>query len=198
MEQWAKSIAGWFQMNMELDEDKTEVIEYSLISLFLLVFTLFFIIVFCWILGVLWEGLTAALTIAILRSVTGGAHLDSPWRCVFLSAILPAGFGYLSHHFASFIPEWAILCFLIVLLIWGLYYIIRFAPVESEAKPIRPERRSIYRNLGIGFAIIWAVLVFVLLQFKANELFLASALGFAWQILTLTPFGFQICNQLSR
>ena len=198
MEQWAKSIAGWFQANMELDEDKTEVIEYSLISLFLLLFTLLLIIAICWILGVLREGLTAALTMAILRSVTGGAHLGSPWRCVIVSTILPAGFGYLSRHFASFIPERAMLCFLIILLIWGLYYIIRYAPVESEAKPIRPERRFIYRRLGIGIAIVWAVLAFVLLYFKANGILLASICAFAWQILTLTPCGFQIYNQLSQ
>lgn len=198
MEKWAKMVAYWFQTNLELDQDRTEVIEYSIISILLLFFNFLFILIFGFMLGALYEGLIVAFTIMLLRAFTGGAHLASPWRCVIITAAITAGLGFISRNYANRFSAWLLICILIIILIWGLYYILRYAPVESEEKPIRPERRICYRNFGIAFVMIWTGLVTLCLFFSMKKVFLASLCGFAWQILTLTPVGFKIYKIFSR
>ena len=94
MQRWIQSVALWFKGQLDLDEEKTEVVAYALTSLFLIFVDLTLLVLVCWFLGVLKEGLIAAFTGALLRSATG-AHLSSPWRCAVLTALLPAFFGYL-------------------------------------------------------------------------------------------------------
>lgn len=197
MEKWVLRIALWFKKQLDLDEEKTEVVAYALTSLFLVIIDLTLILVVCGFLGVIQEGLIAALTGAVLRSVTGGAHLSSPWRCAILSALLPAFFGYLGKFAGPLLTSEILVVFLFFTLIWGVFIVNRYAPAEVKARPIRPEKRGFYRKAGILLVLFWAIPAFFFLSTNRPAFFLAGSCGLWWQTITLTPPGFTIYRYLS-
>lgn len=197
MEALAEKIARWFGTNLGLDEDQREVIAYAVITLFLLIIPLFFLLILCWFFGVLYEGLTVALTAAILRSVTGGAHLSSPWRCILISTAVPVLFALGAKAAGPYISAGTMTGILILALSWGLYTIHLYAPAEVKEKPVKPEKRGVYRRMSFLYTVIWAVFAGYLIYKDAGNLFLATTLGFIWQMITLTPIGFYIYRRLS-
>jgi len=197
MEKWAGKIAFWFKNQLQLDEEKTEVVAYSVTSLFLLFTNLCFIFIVCRLLGIVKEGFTAAFTAAALRSVTGGAHLSSSRRCTILSCVLPASFGYLGKHAGPLLSLKISAGILLLNLVWALYVVAQYAPAEVKARPIRPEKRGFYRKAGMVATLCWAVLAGYFLCAGYPALFVAGSCGFLWQTITLTPLGFTIYYRLS-
>ncbi len=197
MEKWAQKIAFWFKDQLQLDEDQTEVVAYSVTSFFLLCANLCFLFFVCRLLGVVGEGFTAALTAAALRSVTGGAHLSSPWRCLIFSSLLPASFGYLGKQAGTLLSPGIMAAILFSTLVWALLIVAKYAPAEVKERPIKPEKRGFYRKAGIIVTFAWAVLAgyFLFAGYPAH--FLAGSCGFVWQTITLTPLGFTIYSRLS-
>jgi len=198
MEKIAAAVANWFKLNLELDEDKTEVVEYALITLGVMAATFILLLIFCGLLGVVAEGLVAIGGIGLLRMATGGAHLTSPWRCIFLSALVPAGFGLLAKHTAGLINSATAVGILAVAFGIGMALIFKYAPADVPEKPIKPERRGIYRKIGLGLAVLWALVTATLLYYGAKSLFFAAILGFLWQMFSLTPVGYRFYHYLSR
>lgn len=198
MEKWAQKIAFWFKDQLQLDDEKTEVVAYSVTSLFLFFANLCFLFFVCRLLGVVTEGFTAALTAAALRSVTGGAHLSSPQRCIILSSLLPASFGYLGKHVGTLLSREILVVILFSTLVWALFIIAKYAPAEVKERPIKPEKRGFYRKAGMVATLCWVVLAGYFLLAGYPALFLAGSCGFVWQTITLTPFGFTIYLRLSR
>ncbi|NLZ44991.1 MAG: accessory gene regulator B family protein [Clostridia bacterium] len=197
MQRWIQSIALWFKEQLDLDEEKTEVVAYALTSLFLILVDLALLVLVCWFLGVLKEGLIAAFTGALLRLATGGAHLSSPWRCAVLTALLPAFFGYLGKYAGPLLAPEVLLILLISLLVWGIVIVNKYAPAEVKERPIRPEKRGFYRKAGIMLVIFWAIPALFFLSTNRPGFFLAGSCGLWWQTVTLTPPGFAIYRYLS-
>jgi accessory gene regulator B len=197
MQRWIQSVALWFKGQLDLDEEKTEVVAYALTSLFLIFVDLTLLVLVCWFLGVLKEGLIAAFTGALLRLATGGAHLSSPWRCAVLTALLPAFFGYLGKYAGPLLAPEVLLILLISLLVWGIVIVNKYAPAEVKERPIRPEKRGFYRKAGIMLVIFWAIPALFFLSTNRPGFFLAGSCGLWWQTVTLTPPGFAIYRYLS-
>jgi accessory gene regulator B len=197
MQRWIQSIALWFKEQLDLDEEKTEVVAYALTSLFLIFVDLTLLVLVCWFLGVLKEGLIAAFTGALLRSATGGAHLSSPWRCAVLTALLPAFFGYLGKYAGPLLAPEVLLILLLFLLIWGVVIVNKYAPAEVKERPIKPEKRGFYKKAGILLVIFWAIPALFFISTGRPVFFLAGSCGLWWQTVTLTPPGFAIYRYLS-
>jgi accessory gene regulator B len=197
MQRWIQSVALWFKGQLDLDEEKTEVVAYALTSLFLIFVDLTLLVLVCWFLGVLKEGLIAAFTGALLRSATGGAHLSSPWRCAVLTALLPAFFGYFGKYAGPLLAPEVLLILLLFLLAWGVVIVNKYAPAEVQERPIKPEKRGFYRKAGILLVIFWVIPALFFLSTNRPGFFLAGSCGLWWQTVTLTPPGFAIYRYLS-
>ena len=197
MQKWIEPIAFWFKKELDLDKEKTEVLAYALTSLFLIFVDLALLVLVCGLLGVLKEGLVAACTGALLRSVTGGAHLSSPWRCAILSSLLPGFFGFLGKYAGPMLAPEVSLILLLSLLIWGVIIVNKHAPAEVKERPIKPEKRGFYRIAGILMVLLWGIPAVFFLSTNRPALFLAGSCGIWWQTVTLTPSGFTIYRYLS-
>ncbi|NLW10268.1 MAG: accessory gene regulator B family protein [Firmicutes bacterium] len=197
MQKWVQPIALWFKKELDLDEEKTEVVAYALTSLFVILLDLALLVLVCGLLGVLKEGLVAACTGALLRMFTGGAHLSSPWRCAILSSLLPAFFGLFGKYTGPMlVPEFSLILLLSVL-VWGVIIVSKYAPAEVKERPIRPEKKGFYRKAGILLVVLWGIPAVFFLSTNRPELFLAGSCGLWWQTVTLTPPGFTIYRYLS-
>src|SRR5690554_964478 len=197
MEEWASKSAEWFRKNLNLNEEQTVVTAYAVLSLSLLLFPLTFIVCICRFFGVLSADLPATFTSAIFRTATGGAHLSTPWRCIFISTVLPVFFALLSRILGPVLTPWILIVLFFLAIMYGLVAIRRYAPAEVKEKPIRPEKRGYYRKLSFFYLVLWIVFSSVLFYSGAYILLLASILGFLWQMVTLTPFGFTLYHRLS-
>lgn len=198
MERLAGRIAEWFKINLNLNQDDTEVAAYALTTIFVTTATFCLLIVLTFLAGVIPEGLVVIGTIAWLRTVSGGAHLTSPWRCVFISALIPTIFGFIAKIGGPLLVENVAYLGLFFLFSTGIFIIYRYAPADVPEKPIRPERRGIYRRLSFLMVGIWLGITAGFLYFKINSLFIASLAGFSWQVLSITPAGFGLCRFLSN
>ena len=191
MQKWVQPIALWFKKELDLDEEKTEVVAYALTSLFVILLDLALLVLVCGLLGVLKEGLVAACTGALLRMFTAAPIFLPPRRCAILSSLLPAFLACsgntpdpcLSRSFPSIL--------LLSVLVWGVIIVSKYAPAEVKERPIRPEKKGFYRKAGILLVVVGNSGGFFL-STNRPELFLAGSCRLWWQTVTLTPPGFTI------
>jgi accessory gene regulator protein AgrB len=71
-------------------------------------------------------------------------------------------------------------------LVFALIAVLLFAPVDNEARPIRPEQRPRFRIASLVVLGLWGLVVAI---GPKPEYVLAISAGLAWQSLSLTPAG---------
>jgi accessory gene regulator protein AgrB len=117
---------------------------------------------------------------------------------MFISSLLPTVFGLVGKYISPNFPERWLILFLLCCFILNLILVQKFAPAEVKERPLRSEQKRRFKLLGLVFTGLWLMLVMLLVQFEHKDLVVASALGFLWQGVTLTPSGFHIYKQLSN
>ena len=167
----------------DLSEDQQEVIVYSLVYLAVSGISILGIVCLSWLLGIVEAGALCAAVAASLRLMSGGAHYGSPGICAFMSVVtfplLALGAVQLPSSFAGPLAAFAVAA--------AILAILRYAPVDNEAKPIPAHRRPTFRRLALALAVLWGIVFFLL---SSNPpLVLAMSAGMLWQSLSLTPAG---------
>ena len=188
--------AEYLQEQLGLSQDETEVILYGLQ---VLTYSLAGILTIClmgWLLGCFWATIAVALTAAMLRLVSGGAHSRSPLLCNILGMIVAPFLAKLAVYAAPQIS--AVMLFVIVLLgaLLSLVVIYGLAPVDSPGKPITAEQeRRKFKYLSIALtSLITLGQITLLLAGNAPALVLAVSLGTWWQAFTLTGAGHRFAS----
>ncbi|MGE4272788.1 MAG: accessory gene regulator ArgB-like protein [Desulfitobacterium sp.] len=169
--------------DLDFNEDKKEIVAYAIETSLYSVIGVLLLILFSLLVGALKAALIAAVFGVILRRLSGGAHFDTPTKCLIFGAILYTGLGVLAqklveYHLVTDLMLWASLG--IALIIVGI-----LAPVDSENKPIHSAKLK--RNLK-GLSIAFVIVSFVIVLISANVLLDVSlSLGILYQSLTLLP-----------
>lgn len=154
----------FIKKNEELNEDEEQIIRYGLEVLLLkIIFFLGAVLV-----GVLCnQALECILFMAFfvpMRSVTGGYHADTRWKCALLSmGTLAGAFGMFCYMKAF---DWIangllILCILFWILLWKL------SPVDTEHKRLTVDEQNMIRKKARIVLIIEAMVLMTthILQF---------------------------------
>lgn len=141
-----------------------------------------------WALRVLPEVLAAYLAAGSLRVASGGIHTSTPGRCAAVSTAMYAAAGLLGRFLGALTGGGVLEVFAVAVYLWLLFAIVKFAPRDVPAKPIRPERRAGLRRLALAVWGLWAgVTWWALAAGVRAELILAAVLGLALQSLSLVP-----------
>ena len=196
----SQSIAIKLKDNLNLDQDKYEVVEYGLFAIIHMIFSVGLIILFGTVFNVLLEALIISFTIAILRKSSGGAHASTDLSCAIIGVIFSVIPAIIFVNINIDIISLILISFFIFLL--SFYLIYKLAPVDSPNKPIRSEKKI--KRLKKGSLItlgIYMVLfiINVLLSIKSDAAIfkiygLCISFGVLWQSLTLTKLGHIILN----
>lgn len=178
----SKSLANFITKDLNYDEEKNEIIIYS-IEMFLLGFIGFLaILLLGFIFNALLPAAIAAITGGILRRVSGGAHFDTPLKCLSFGAVTYGLIGVLAKNLwtIGFVNWVNILLVLISLIIVTL-----LAPVDSEGKPIHSQ--DLKSKLRVSSVMI--VMLILVLTIVSNNLLIniSATLGVFYQSLTLLP-----------
>jgi len=169
---------------LDLNNDKKEIIAYAIENLVLFLLG-FFSLVFLGILSnSLFSILVAAAFGGLLRRVSGGAHFDTPIKCLVFGSFIYTSIGIIAKKIGEynlFSSEGAF--YMILSICLGL--VVLFAPVDSDSKPINSiQLKQTLKIISIAFIIM----TFIVVYFTENILFSVSAvMGVFYQCITLLP-----------
>lgn len=200
MERVIKQIIAGIDRNLALTQDQREVAEYALYSILMTAGTLLGALGIGGAAGVFPESAAALFTGAVFRWSAGGAHFSSPGRCMVVSIAFPVfaalasgALGRLSH--AASLGR-AVLALAAALFTLSVVIIGAYAPAETENKPIPPCQRPRLRALAYATLAGWAAIVYLLYRKETLSLIIASCLGLAWQMMSVTPVGYKVFRRI--
>lgn len=168
---------------LNYDEDKKEIIAYAIENALLLAVGSFFLIFLGYSFNALMPTLIAAISGGSLRRVSGGAHFNTPLKCLAFGSITYSGIGILAKLLVNYdlTNKYSLIFSMVVSLLIVAFY----APVDSDAKPIHSS--SLKFKLKIS-SIVLVIISILLISFVDNKLVNVSVvLGVVYQCLTLLP-----------
>jgi len=167
----------------DYSSEQKEIMAYAIETMLLSFVGAFLIVVIGYFLNALFSAVIAASFGGILRRLSGGAHFNTPTKCLVFGAIIYSLIGVLAqtmidHHFVSQLGFMSILLlsFLIVAIL---------APVDSESKPIHSQ--SLKKKLRLGSLVFIGLSSFMVFISGSETLIVSATLGIMYQSLTLLP-----------
>lgn len=195
-----RSAAEYFQKQLGLTQDETEVILYGLQ---IVMYSLAGILTIClmgWLLRCFWTTLAVALAAGSLRLLSGGAHSSSPLICNLLGMVMVPLLAIIAEFTAVQMPH---LVLLIVVFTGAFLSMLTFyllAPVDSPAKPITTDQeRRKFNRLSVALAALISLGQITLIVLgHSHALVLAVSLGTWWQAFTLTRAGHRFASMIDH
>ncbi|MDK2824252.1 MAG: accessory regulator [Clostridia bacterium] len=179
----SKVIAEYITNETKYDEEKKEIIEYAIETLLLTIFGFILILLVSSFLNALVPAVIAAIFGGVLRKVSGGAHFNSPMKCLTFGAITYSLIGVIANKLLELNISNSIL---ILILFLSLFIVLMFAPVDSDAKPIHST--ILKKKLKISSSLV-VILAIILVFINNLEIFeISMTLGIFYQTITLLPF----------
>ncbi len=139
------------------------------------------------LLGIAKEVIAIAISTALYRRYSGGAHCQAFYRCTLTSLITFILLGYLSQY----IPTSYWFLYIILTAILSIAVIHRYVPVDNQRNKItdeavRGKRRQ--KSYGVVFLVLLASAL-TRYFYNGEPYSIALLLGILWQNFTLSPWG---------
>ena len=169
---------------LEFNKDKKEIIAYAIETALLFVLGSFLIMLLGYASNALMPAVIAAIFGGLLRRVSGGAHFNTPLKCLTIGSIIYSSIGILAKKLVDYdLTNKYVLIFSMLV---SFLLVVFLAPVDSEAKPIHSSSfRFKLKISSIVFVIVSFVIIVYLID---NPLICVSAvLGVFYQSITLLP-----------
>ncbi len=205
MEKLAKKIADRLSAELNLDDEKKEVVAYGMAALFQTFSTLLFVFLLGLIAGIPVEALIICLCVSLLRKYSGGAHLSSMGLCTFCGVLYSVTAAAVGRYLLS--PLLTVRSMSVILAVTfavSFFIIYKFAPVANPKKPIKTERKIRRMRRG-SFTVLFSYLAVSLLFLFFGQAYppflgygISLVFGTIWQIMTLTTFGAQLFHILDQ
>jgi accessory gene regulator B len=187
MEAVARALTDRMIRYFDLPEERRDTLAFGLLHVFLYLLDAVGLLAACLLSGSPALTLTAAFTSMSFRSLTGGAHLSSPWWCSLFSFSLLALCGASAAWLGRVVGPGTAAALVAAVGLGAAIGLWLYAPVDSPAKPLRAPQK---RRLRMAAWVLWAVWVLgagLLLSRGYLAAALASSLGLIFQTASLTP-----------
>jgi accessory gene regulator B len=179
----SQRISDSLTQELECSEEKKEIVAYGIETALLTVLGFLAIVVLAFFLQAVVPAIIAALSGGLLRRLSGGAHFDTPFKCLTFGAVIYAFIGVAAKEVVKYELYSTTLALGILLL--SLIITAILAPVDCEAKPIHSQ--TLRRNLKIA-SVSYIILTMAVIIFNNNIVVNTSAvLGVFYQTMTLLP-----------
>lgn len=168
---------------LNYNDDKKEIIAYAIETALLFILGFLFLILLGYYFDALIPTIIAAISGGLLRRVSGGAHFNTPLKCLAVGSIVYTSIGVLANALIkNDLTNYSIL---ILSLLVSLILVVFLAPVDSESKPIYS--KSFKLKLKIS-SMVFVIISILLITLQNNKLISVSVvLGVVYQCLTLLP-----------
>ncbi|WP_019849537.1 accessory gene regulator ArgB-like protein [Desulfitobacterium sp. PCE1] len=179
----SNSLTNIITKDLDYNEDKKEIIAYAIETSLLAVIGTLLLILFAVVLDALKPALIAALFGVALRKVSGGAHFNTPTKCLVFGAIVYTFLGVLAQTLVKHQLHYNYLLW--ISLASSFLIVIILAPVDSESKPIHSKRlRNNLKMLSIAVVIAAFIIYIISSEPLLN---VSMCFGILYQSLTLLP-----------
>ncbi|KMT23189.1 accessory gene regulator ArgB-like protein [Clostridium cylindrosporum] len=190
----ANKLGNNISKELNFDGDKRDVIVYGIFAILQITLSIVITSVFGLFLGVLLESLIVSFATAILRKYSGGAHANTPGKCIVIGTIVCVLPTFLITKLIYDFNIYIVSLIGIIIFIGTYYLIYMFAPVDSVAKPIRNQdkRKKLKKGSILILSVYLVIVICLILSYKVtlNNKYLIYAIcmyiGIAWQAFTLT------------
>lgn len=169
----------------DYDQDQMDIIQYGLESLYIFITKIVFLTVVAIALNMLKEYVIFMIFFTIIRTTAFGLHATKSWIC------------YVASTFSLVFVPWLCTLFemhIVLKLLLGLgciYYINKYAPADTENRPIvSMKRRKVFRYLSTSTAIIFVIFSLFMPHFIANSLIFAMVI----ECFMISPAIYKIFN----
>lgn len=174
----------------EISDEKAEIINFGLKSIFSELIKTLAIFAIANLLGIFKYVLIALLAFSCFRYYAGGIHAKTQIQCFISNSIILFGTVYLSYiNIPNYI--WLYGC----IFAWNCLILYFYAPADVEERPIHS--RKLRKQLRVkSYAVL--VLIFVIAIFLVNNSLLRNIMIYAtfFESLSLLPISYKItkCN----
>ena len=179
----SNKLTGVITNELDYNEDKKEIIAYAVETALLFILGTFLMILLGYAVNALMPALVAAIFGGLLRRVSGGAHFNTPLKCLTIGSITYALIGVSAKKLVNYdLTNQAIL---IIILLVSFLLVAFLAPVDSESKPIHSSSLKVKLKIS---SIVFVFVSFLIISILDNKLVSVSAvLGVFYQSSTLLP-----------
>lgn len=197
-----EKISNSIANELELNHEKKSVVNYGIFAFIQMSISIIFVFIFGLIFNVTIEALIITFTISILRKSSGGVHASTPSICTIIGTLVGVGFALLVKLIELNLIF--IIAVGLVVFIGAYIIIIKLAPVDSIAKPIKGEakrnrlrKKSINILMLYGIIVIFNILIYTFInKYYLLEYSLCIYIGIVWQVFSLTSIGKLFLNKI--
>ena len=192
-----KQFVNYLTRELQLSEEKSEIIEYGLFSLLYSWLSIFTALVLGALFGLWQETIAIMFMVMLYRKVSGGAHIGTPLGCLITGT---AAILLLASFTSVFGPKLAGNLIFGILSLAITFIIAYMGPCRRSAKPITDPQQIktagpfLLPHIGLGTRRnfpFWRSQQFAYYYFAGN-------LGLLWQSFLLTPPGYSFTAYLDR
>lgn len=169
----SKRMASFFVRNEVIKSEDEEVYVYGLQLLLSTVFNGIIAFILAIISGTVLQCTCYLSVFILLRKSAGGFHAKTHFGCCFILAVVLSLFIL----FIKFVPNEAYGIVTAIVVTFSVVIILMFAPLEHENKPISDRDKNRLRKNSINYAVLFALLVFVLFIAKLKIIMTCVALA---------------------
>ena len=174
----------------EIDDERTQVINYGLQILIGEIPKIFIILLISWILGIFKLTLITFILIMPYRSVSGGFHLHTHIGCIIATTLTYCGTAFVSQY----IVLNDIVKYILILLIWifSMAMIKLYAPADTEEVPILETK--VRRKKQLASYIIATISLIAAIFIRDNVISNILIIGTLLQTLSITKVMYRLTN----
>ncbi len=179
----SEKITNGLTSELSYSEEKKELISYAIETALLSICGSFLIVFLGFLANAIIPVLIAAVCGSLLRRLSGGAHFNTPVKCLIYGAVIYTLIGVAAKELVNYSLTNQYV--LIVLLLISFFLVAFLAPVDCVAKPINSRNLRLKLKVSsIAFVLISCIVVILNNHSLVN---VSMVLGILYQSLTLLP-----------
>ena len=196
---WAYGIAYNLQESRGENHHMRYVYYYGYQAFFSQLLDLFCILLAGLILKTFLSIIIISTVFAIMRFTIGGYHMKTFNACFIITLLLFVGSSIIVKYTCHLFHLNTLMVTNIMLYIFSVIVIIKYAPIDSEAKPIADDKKPKYKKMGVMLITALFIINIILLLADGNEMLVLSVnLGILLEVLSVAPFGYKLYEKLEN
>jgi len=165
----------------DYDEDKIEIINYGLESIYLTFSKIILILGVSILLGIFKKVILLLVFYNIIRFTAFGMHAKKSWHCLLLSSIMFIGGVYICEY------VYFSLLIKVILTLVCIFLIFKYAPADTEKRPlINKKRRKKYKTFSVLSAGIFTMLIVIFNEYLISSYLLFGMIFATFMILPIS------------
>ncbi|MBZ4688511.1 MAG: hypothetical protein JG764_2144 [Clostridiales bacterium] len=178
---------------LDYNEEQADILRYGFEVIIGEFTKITILLILALLLNILPQAIVALLTISVYRLLSGGIHCKTYRLCFITSLVSLLCIGKFAREIPAYIEMSSFILIVLTILVFitSIFAVIKWAPVDSNKRPVTIEEKKKFKILSFIWIWIWFVIIFIIISVfsieKIQSLVLASIFAHLVQTFTLFP-----------